>query len=102
MNKQKELSLWLDAISEDIKNGTCRDNIIYHLRKHAGEPIGIGEPCEDMREWMASLINLVEIAKRVYNIEPTVSEQLSRLQIKFEKEGIENGYTPNPKLKVTQ
>ena len=43
---------------------------------------------------MASLINLVEIAKRVFDIEPTANEQL-RLQIKFEKEGIENGYTPN-------
>lgn len=95
--QQKELSLWLDAIAEDIKKGKCRDNILYHLQKHTGEPIGIGEPCENMREWMASLINLVEIAKRTYEIEPTVSEQLSRLQIKFDKEGVENGYTPNPK-----
>lgn len=93
-----ELSNWLDAIAKDVRDGTCRDNIIYHLRKHAGEPIGIGEPCEDMREWMASLVNLVEIAKRVFDIEPTEDEQLSRLQTKFDKEGLENGYTPNPKL----
>lgn len=99
MKDKTELSLWLDAIAKDIKDGKCKDGILYHLRKHSGEPIGIGEPCENMREWISSLVNLVEIVKRVYDIEPTPQEQLSRLQIKFEKEGIKNGYTPNPSNK---
>jgi hypothetical protein len=93
-----ELSDWLDAISEDIKKGSCRDGVLHHILKHAGEPVGIGEPCEGMREWMASLVNLVEIAKRTFDIHPTPEEQLSRLQRKFEKEGLINGYTPNPRL----
>jgi len=97
--KQAELARWLDAIAADISSGSCPDNILRHLHKHTGEPIGVGEPCENLREWLASLVNLVEIAKRVYDITPTASEQLSRLQTKFEKEGVANGYTPNPRSK---
>lgn len=94
-----ELSDWLDAIAEDIKSDHCQDGILEHLHKHTGESIGVGEPCENLNEWMASLINLVEIAKRVFDLNPTSEDQLDRLQKKFEKEGIERGYTPNPKFK---
>jgi len=58
---------------------------------------GLHFGCNGSHIWMASLVNLVEIAKRVFDIDPTTTEQLSRLQIKFDKEGVENGYTPNPK-----
>lgn len=42
---------------------------------------------------MASLMNLVEIAKRVLGVYPTVDQQLDRLQKKYDSS---IGYTPNP------
>jgi hypothetical protein len=98
-NEEQELSNWLDAIAKDIEAGQCRDNILPHILKHAQEVVGPGAGCENMQEWMASLVNLVEIAKRVFGIYPTAQQQLERLQTKFDKEGLENGYTPNPKAR---
>ena len=96
-DKELELSDWLNSIATDIISGHCQDNIISHLKKHVHEPLGEEHSCKDVKEWMASLVNLVEIAKRVFGIYPTTEEQLERLQRKFEKEGVENGYTPNPR-----
>ena len=97
-SKEQELSNWLNAIAVDIKSNKCQDGILQHLLKHCGEPVGEGEPCTDLNEWMASLLNLVDIAKRVFDLNPTTEDRLDRLQKKFEKEGLERGYTPNPTL----
>jgi hypothetical protein len=99
-DKELELSDWLNSIAADIISGHCQDNVIAHLQKHVHEPLGEGEPCKNLKEWMASLVNLVEIAKRVFGIYPDVEDQLERLQRKFEKEGVENGYTPNPRSAI--
>ena len=79
------LDRWIQAIADDPK--TTFNDVVVHILKHVFMEISElqnGSPTEQL-EWLASMDNLLDIAKTMLKVEPSVELRLQRLQAQVDK-----------------
>jgi hypothetical protein len=108
--RQEYLARWLDAIVEDLESERCPQAITDHIKKHFGPDLDkhLAEVERtgrtDWLVWFASASNLLEIYRRMCELNPArgewVEARLARLQVKYDRNP--ETHTPPPPTEETE
>jgi hypothetical protein len=94
----ERLDAWIAAIVQDFRDGTCPDDLVAHIGKHATADLArYLEDGRPLSRWAAGMRNLIEIFEGLHDCYPGKAEQLGRLKAKYESDPV--NCTPPPWMK---